>query len=179
MMIAVLLIVEQGNYQTVAEALRNAVVSVLGDETMRYKDSFYYWAGFISHGYASTKLDDPLLELIHSGMVDLDQTHTRSKEDDSNRTFATILALTRDAYLRQEDQDQTLSREWRAKMGHATGFIDDPDAIFTSFEPSFFFSFFEILARPAGYKARLGDTKWQESKSSDGAAAGWCIAVDV
>ena len=72
MMIAVLLIVEQGNYQTVGEALRNAVVSVLGDETMRYKDSFYYWAGFISHGYASVKLDDPLLELIHSGMVGLD-----------------------------------------------------------------------------------------------------------
>ena len=55
----------QGQYQTVAEALRAAVLSLLEDEEMIYKDSFYYWAAFISHGFASVKLDDALLDQIH------------------------------------------------------------------------------------------------------------------
>ena len=55
----------QGRYKTVAGALQEAVVSVLGDKEMKFHRSFYYWAAFISHGFASVKLEDAMLDAIN------------------------------------------------------------------------------------------------------------------
>ena len=50
--------------------MQAAVVSLLRDEELNYKHSFYYWAGFICHGYASVKLDDELLDKIHERLIE-------------------------------------------------------------------------------------------------------------
>ena len=41
------------------------MTSFLKKDGMRYKDSFYYWAAFIPHGFADVKLDEALLDRIH------------------------------------------------------------------------------------------------------------------
>ena len=116
----------QGEYQTVAEALQAAVASLLEDESMRYKTSFYYWAAFITHGFASTKLDDALLDHIHNRLETLygpQQQQQNRPDNDSEENNAksdlsiAVLTLTRDAYHRLQGREETLSREWREKWG--------------------------------------------------------------
>lgn len=48
------------------QAFQAAIVSNLRDNDLQLKQSFYYWAAFIPHGFASVKLDAALLERIHS-----------------------------------------------------------------------------------------------------------------
>lgn len=108
----------QGEYQTVAQALQTAVKSVLGDEDMRYKTSFYYWAAFISHGFASVLLDDELLARIHHRLEALrsgsDGGQGRADGEDGGETLAmAIMTLTRQTYFRLKNREETLSREWR------------------------------------------------------------------
>ena len=69
--IPLLFIVKQDKFLTIAEALRAAVLSLLRDEDMRYEQSFYYWAAFISHGFASVQLDEKLLGQIHARLEQL------------------------------------------------------------------------------------------------------------
>ena len=47
--------------------------SALEEEDMNFKRSFYFWAAFISHGFASVKLDDALLDQIHDKLETLFQ----------------------------------------------------------------------------------------------------------
>ena len=70
----------QDRYLTVAEALQAAVLSLLKDEDMRYKQSFYYWAAFFCHGFASVKLDDALLREIHARLQALRQEPSQSEQ---------------------------------------------------------------------------------------------------
>lgn len=107
----------QDKYLTVAEALQAAVLSVLTDEKMKYKNSFYYWAAFISHGFADVKLDDALLDQIHERLEALKPQSSKGGGDDSSTDSESgltesILTLTRDAYHRLECEEQTLSRDW-------------------------------------------------------------------
>ena len=140
-------IATQDKYQTVAEALQAAVASLLKDESMRYKTSFYYWAAFITHGFASIKLDDALLDKIHERLEaqqkqkqkqkqkqqkqkqkqkqkqQKQQQQQRQPDDDGKANdikgdlTAAVLTLTRDAYHRLEEREETLSREWCDKWG--------------------------------------------------------------
>ena len=106
----------QDKYQTVAEALQTAVISLLDDEDMKYKRSFYYWAAFISHGFASVLLDDAFLGEIHTRLEKIRQKSSAEQGGDDELTMEkTIMTLTRDAYHRLEEREQTLSREWCAK----------------------------------------------------------------
>lgn len=78
---------------------------------MKYAKSFYYWAAFIPHGFASTTLDSALLDRIHAGLKSADQDSDH--DDDSNEDLTmVILTLARNAYSEMEDQECTLSREW-------------------------------------------------------------------
>ena len=53
-----------------AEALQAAVISsLLGDEDVKYTTSFYDWAVFIVHGFASVKLDEALLGQAYDRLV--------------------------------------------------------------------------------------------------------------
>lgn len=118
----------QDEYQTVAEAFRAAVVSLLKDEDMNYRRSFYYWAAFISHGFASVKLDDALLDQIHDRLIDIrTASNDHIEGGDSNNgeikdspLLMAILTLTQDAYHRMEKQEQTLTREWCEKWHTAS-----------------------------------------------------------
>ena len=58
-------LVEQGQYRTVAQAMQAAIASYLQDHNTEQRHSFYYWAGFIPHGFADVKLEDELLDEIH------------------------------------------------------------------------------------------------------------------
>lgn len=85
---------------------------------MNYRLSFYYWAGFISQGFASVQLDDALLDEIHAR---LEQLPRESSEFQGNRQEAmqrAMLKLTRETYQHMEETEQALSREcyekWRA-----------------------------------------------------------------
>ena len=104
----------QDKYQTVAEALQAAVVSLLGEEDMNYRRSFYYWAAFISHGFASVLLDDALLGEIHTRLDESREDCSDKQGDDGHDSTLEMdmMTLTRDAYRRLEDMEQTLSREW-------------------------------------------------------------------
>ena len=123
----VICIATQDKYQTVAEALQTAVVSLLEDEDMKYKTSFYYWAAFICHGFASVRLDDTLLDQIHNrletlyGQQQQHQPDDNSEENDAMISLSTAtLTLTREAYHRLEEWEETLSREWCEKWGAQT-----------------------------------------------------------
>ena len=107
----------QDKYLTVAEALQAAVVSVLTDEDLNYRRSYYYWAAFISHGFASVKLDDALLDHIHERLEVMQQSDTDNggNESEDEPLMAMILALTREMYLTLGNKEQTLAREWRKK----------------------------------------------------------------
>ena len=122
----------QGKYQTVAEALQTAVTSLLEDEEMKYSRNFYYWAAFITHGFASIKLDDALLDQIHERLEVVSRQQEEEEEEEyqldddgqendveSNLTAA-VLTLTRNAYHRLEEREETLSREWCKKWGVQT-----------------------------------------------------------
>ena len=115
----------QDKYKTVAEALQAAVVSLLKDDEMKYKRSFFYWAAFISHGFASVKLDDALLGKIHDRIKahygDAGEPSRVAGEEHGIEValVSTLLNLTRDAYHRLEDSEETLSRKWSEKMGRA------------------------------------------------------------
>ena len=116
----VVCIATQDKYLTVAEALQTAVVSLLEDEEMKYNRSFFFWAAFISHGFASTKLDDALLDQIHNRVQEYqkqsnDDNNNNKSKDDENTLEMAILTLTRDAYCRLEEREETLSREWCEK----------------------------------------------------------------
>ena len=121
----VVCIATQDKYQTVAEALQTAVVSLLEDEEMKYNRSFFFWAAFISHGFASTKLDDALLDEIHNRLMESPQepsngSSSSSGDDDSTSHVSlarAMLTRTRDAYHRLEKREETLSRERCAKWG--------------------------------------------------------------
>ena len=108
----------QDQYQTVAEALRSAVTSLLKDESMKYKRSFYYWAAFISQGFAGVLLDDALLDEIHTRLQAIQKESSGDEAaagDDGKIMEAAMMTLTRNAYLQLEDLEQTLSREWCSK----------------------------------------------------------------
>ena len=96
--------------------MQAAVVSVLTDEDLNYRRSFYYWAAFTSHGFASVKLDDAFLDQIHQRLEAMQQSGTEGggngSEDD---LLMAILALTRELYLTLGDKEQTLAREWYNK----------------------------------------------------------------
>ena len=112
-MAVVLWIAIQDKYQTVAEALQAAVISLLGAEDMNYKRSFYFWAAFIPHGFASVLLDDALLGEIHARQEKLRQESSVKRGGGDQVTMEmAMMTLTRDAYHRLEDMEQTLSREW-------------------------------------------------------------------
>ena len=114
-MVTIVRITMQDKYKTVAEALQAAVVSLLAEEKMSYRRSFYYWAAFISHGFASVLLDDALLGQIHARLDKLRQDCSDKQGDggDGKSTLEMdMMVLTRDAYSRLEDMEQTLSREW-------------------------------------------------------------------
>ena len=118
-LIVVACIGTQDKYLTVAEALQATVISLLEDEEMKYTRSFYYWAAFISHGFASVKLDDALLDQIHE-RLELMSSQCWEEDDYTKADLSTaILTLTRDAYHRLEEREQTLSRKWSDKWGHA------------------------------------------------------------
>ena len=103
----------QGQYQTVAEALQTAIVSLLKDEELQFKRSFYYWAAFISHGFASVKLDVDLLDQVHDRLKNLEERPNCGEDTGSEDTIEeVILTLTRDAYRRLEHREQVLSLEW-------------------------------------------------------------------
>ena len=117
----------QDKYQTVAEALQTAVTSLLEDEEMKYSRNFYYWAAFITHGFASIKLDDALLDQIHERLEVLyGQQHQLDDDDDGEENdvesdlSTAVLSLTRDAYHQLEEREETLSREWCKKWGVQT-----------------------------------------------------------
>ena len=94
------------------------MVSVLTDEDMKYRRSFYYWAAFISHGFASVKLDDVLLDQIHERLEVMRRESIKDEPNDPEPTLEmAMLTLTRDAYHRLEHREQTLSREWCEKWG--------------------------------------------------------------
>ena len=101
-----------------AGALQEAVVSVLGDKEMKFHRSFYYWAAFISHGFASVKLDDALLNDIHTRLETLKDIPNGAGHDSPSDPLETaMLTLTRNAYRRLEEQEKILSREWCEKWG--------------------------------------------------------------
>ena len=52
-----------------AKALQAAVAALLKTERKQYSDSFYYWAGLVAHGFADVKLDEGLLDQIHSYFI--------------------------------------------------------------------------------------------------------------
>ena len=117
-MVVVMCFVMQDKYQTVAEALQAAVVSLLGNEKMNYKRSFYYWAAFISHGFASVLLDDAFLGEIHIRLEKYRQESSAKQGGGSELTMEmAMMTLTRDAYHQLEEREQTLSREWCEKWG--------------------------------------------------------------
>ena len=116
MKLALVLILKQGQYQTVAEALQAAVVSLLDDEEMKYNINFFYWAAFLPHGCAIVKLDDALLDQIHDGLESLVQNDAAADEGDQGTAIeTTMLTMTRKAYHHLEYLEQTLSREWCEK----------------------------------------------------------------
>ena len=101
------------------------MVSLIEDKSMKHSRSFYYWAAFISHGFASVRLDDALLDQIHKRLLEHQEkpsgdNNTSRDDDDTNKTLEmAILTLTRDAYHRLEEQEETLSREWCEKWNAA------------------------------------------------------------
>ena len=108
----------QAQYKTVAKAVQAAAVSLLEDKDMKYQHSFYYWAAFISHGFASVKLDDALLNDIHTRLETLKDIPNGAGHDSPSDPLETaMLTLTRNAYRRLEEQEKILSREWCEKWG--------------------------------------------------------------
>lgn len=102
---------------TVAEALQAAIVSLLKDKDTDYKCSFYYWAAFISHGFASIKLDDALLDKIHNQLMSLKQASGRGEASDSESALKTeLIALTQNSYHVLGGLEQALSSEWSASL---------------------------------------------------------------
>lgn len=71
-------------YQTVAQALQAAVVSLLHDKDLHYKDSFYYWAALVPHGFASVQLDDELLERVRLSIERITCREKPTAESTSN-----------------------------------------------------------------------------------------------
>lgn len=54
----------QDEYRTVAEAYQAAVVSLLEMKEEKFRESHFYWAAFLLHGFADVMLDDGVLESI-------------------------------------------------------------------------------------------------------------------
>ena len=107
----------QGRYLTVAKALRAAVTSLLADkEATIFRRSFYYWAAFIPHGFASVTLDDVLLNQIHDRVETYRQKLTQGEHNPDVSFAMAVLTLTRETYRRLEKWEQTLSREWCEKQ---------------------------------------------------------------
>ena len=120
MMMTLPLFCPQDEYLTIAEALQAAVRSVLEDDDLRHKKSLYYWAALLSHGFASVRLDDTLLDQIHDRLQTLygQQPDDDGQENDIESDVMTAtLTLTRNAYHRLEEREETLSREWSEKWG--------------------------------------------------------------
>ena len=92
--------------------MQAAVVSVLEDGDMKFHRSFYYWAAFIAHGFASVKLDDALLDGIHAQLETFNDRSDPAEHNSHNDPLEmAMLTVTRKAYHRLEDQEKTLSRE--------------------------------------------------------------------
>lgn len=92
--------------------MQAAVVSLLEENEMNYKISYYYWAAFIPHGFAGVKLDDALLIQMHRRLEGLyrqacDQSGNTKDNDSLEKTMMT---LARDVYRRLEDREKTLSQ---------------------------------------------------------------------
>ena len=100
----------QAQHQTVAGALRAAVIRLFENKAMRYKDSFYYWAAFIPHGFAGVRLDDALLDQIHSYL-----TEQLRQSQACNQGECTIEemeeTLSSHCYCEIEEEELTLSRQ--------------------------------------------------------------------
>lgn len=96
------------------------MASLLAHEDMKYKDSFYYWAGFISHGFADVLLDDRLLDEIHARLSTFQKEANDDQGGEATLEVA-MKALTRDAYHRAEELEQTLMRECCEKWRSASG----------------------------------------------------------
>lgn len=82
---------------------------------MNYRHSFFYWAAFISHGFASVLLDDALLDEVHARLQRFWQESSRDDTEGGGgeRTMETVmLTLTRDAYNRLGEREEALSRKW-------------------------------------------------------------------
>ena len=66
--------------------------------------------------FVSIKLDDALLDKIHARLESLKRGSDHDQSDSDDETLAVaIISLTRDAYHRLEDREETLSREWCEK----------------------------------------------------------------
>ena len=76
---------------------------------MKYKRSFYYWAGFISHGSANVKLDDALLHQIYDRLTSLIQGSDHGGADDYSESALTTAMKdkTREVYHGCKHQEYT------------------------------------------------------------------------
>ena len=110
MTVVLMFTAKQDNYQTVAEALQAAVVSLLADKELGYEKSFYYWAAFITHGFASVQLENALLDQVHDRLETLKQRVDDGGNDDHKTTLAmAILTLTREAYHQHDERQGSMS----------------------------------------------------------------------
>ena len=115
------LLSKQDRYLTVAEALQAAVASLLDEANVMGHSSFYYWAAFLPHGFASVQLEDALLDQMHERLMTLlqQESSTGCGEDGSqSNAMMALLTLTRDAYCgasgvtsRATDRQQTAGKE--------------------------------------------------------------------
>ena len=87
------------------------MASLLHDNDLRYKDSFYYWAALLPHGFASVQLDDELLERAHSS---LERTARHDKHAAQNGSFAEpqMKEQTRGLCRQFEEIAQAEQRAW-------------------------------------------------------------------
>ena len=85
-------------------------MKLLAENGMRYRESFYYWAGFLPHGYASVKLDEALLGRIYRYLEK--QSRKPSACEMGTSTAKEMGArLSRQVYSEIEEQELTLSRQ--------------------------------------------------------------------
>ena len=91
----------QIQHRTVVEAFQAAVVSLIEDESLEFRKSFFYWAAFVPHGCANVQLDDCLLDCINQCIIN----HQLDKTCTSHGSIGSLKRLTDETMRRLKDID--------------------------------------------------------------------------
>ena len=87
------------------------MISLLSGQEKRFKDCFYYWAAFTTYGFAGAKLEEAVLDQIHSHLEEEQQRQSETLDQGENTIEGMGTTLASRIYHEIEETELTLSRQ--------------------------------------------------------------------